>query len=161
MVAKKEAETKKKLASQNAKPAKKKVEVKTKKHIAATKSISTTRKSGDVKPKKKAVKTVKVAEAVKAHESCNDRNCPYCGALRTHGRMFEGTVVSDKMQKTIVVKWPRQKYIPKYERYLKVSSRVKAHNPQCIAAKAGEKVRIAECRPISKTVSFVVVEVLK
>jgi len=39
-----------------------------------------------------------------------------------------------------------------------MSSRITAHNPPCIGAKTGDKVKIAECRPISKTKSFVVVE---
>jgi len=39
-----------------------------------------------------------------------------------------------------------------------MNSRITAHNPPCIAARRGEKVKIAECRPLSKTKSFVVVE---
>ena len=43
-------------------------------------------------------------------------------------------------------------------RYEKRRSKILAHNPPCIDAKKGDKVKIAECRPISKNVSFVVVE---
>ena len=103
----------------------------------------------------------KASSAAKKEMKCDDKNCPMCGKIRTHGRTFEGVVVSDKMQKTVTVQWPRQKYMPKYERYLKARSKVSAHNSPCVDAKAGDKVRIAECKPISKTVSFVVVEVLK
>ncbi|MDH5460348.1 MAG: 30S ribosomal protein S17, partial [Candidatus Bathyarchaeota archaeon] len=41
------------------------------------------------------------------------------------------------------------------------SSRIPSHNSPCINAKEGDRVRIAECRPISKTVAFVVVEKLE
>src|SRR3989338_7559944 len=91
---------------------------------------------------------------------CNDVRCALHGQLETRGRVFEGIVISDKMQKTITVEWPRLHYIPKFERYEKRRSRVKAHNPPCISAKAGDTVRIAECRPLAKTVKFVVIEKL-
>ncbi len=74
--------------------------------------------------------------------------------------ILTGTVISDKMQKTVTVEWPRLFYIPKFERYEKRRSRVKAHNPTCISAKAGDVVKIAECRPIAKTIAFVVIEKL-
>ena len=78
--------------------------------------------------------------------------------LPTRGRTFEGTVISDKMAKTVTVEWDRRKEIPKYERYAKARTRVKAHNE--LGAKLGDKVRIQETRPISKTKKFTVVKVL-
>ncbi|RLI40477.1 30S ribosomal protein S17, partial [Candidatus Bathyarchaeota archaeon] len=48
-----------------------------------------------------------------------------------------------------------------FKRYERRRSLIPAHNPPCINAKEGDTVRIAECRPISKTVSFVVVEKLE
>jgi small subunit ribosomal protein S17 len=81
--------------------------------------------------------------------------------ITTRGRTFKGTVVSDKAQKTVTVEWDRRIYIPKYERYLKKRSKVKAHNPEEINAKLGDVVIIKETRPISKTKKFVVTEVVK
>jgi small subunit ribosomal protein S17 len=52
-------------------------------------------------------------------------------------------------------------YIRKYKRYEKRSSKLHAHNPPCIGAKTGDMVKIAECRPLSKSTTFVVVEVQK
>ena len=78
----------------------------------------------------------------------------------TRGREFVGTVISARMQKTVTVEWERRKYIQKYERYLKARTRIKAHNPSTLAAEEGDVVRIRECRPLSKTKSFVVVEKL-
>ena len=103
--------------------------------------------------------TKKTAKKVKP--SCNDIRCPVHGNLKLRGRVFVGNVISSKMAKTVNVEWPRQIYLSKYERFEKRRSRVKAHVPRCIKVKVGDRVRIAECRPISKTKNFVVVEVLK
>lgn len=80
--------------------------------------------------------------------------------LGTRGRTFVGTVTKAKAQKTATVEWERRRPIPKYERYEKRRSRVQAHNPESINAQHGDRVRIAECRPISKTKRFVIVEKL-
>jgi small subunit ribosomal protein S17 len=74
---------------------------------------------------------------------------------------MEGIVVSDKMEKTIIVRRDYLKYVPKFRRYERRRSNMAAHNPPCLEIKAGDKVKLAECRPISKTVSFVVVEKLE
>ncbi|MBI4441156.1 30S ribosomal protein S17 [Candidatus Woesearchaeota archaeon] len=91
---------------------------------------------------------------------CGDEHCPTHGTLKIKGRVFLGTVTSDKMQKTVTVQWDRRVFVPKYERYLKAWSRIKAHNPPCVNAKVGDYVRIRECRPLSKTKNFVVVGVM-
>jgi small subunit ribosomal protein S17 len=62
------------------------------------------------------------------------------------------------MDKTVIVRHDYLKYVPKFMRYERRRSRIPSHNPPCIDAKEGDRVVIAECRPISKTVSFVVVE---
>ncbi len=80
------------------------------------------------------------------------------GGFRTHGRTFTGRVVSDKMHRTVTVEWERRVYVPKYQRYERRFSKVKAHNPDEIDAKVGDKVTIMETRPISKTKSFVVIK---
>ncbi|HDN05545.1 30S ribosomal protein S17 [Candidatus Bathyarchaeota archaeon] len=97
----------------------------------------------------------------KPKKTCNDRNCPFHGDLPVRGRVFEGVVASAKMDKTVIVKRDYLHYVPKFKRYERRRSRIPAHNPPCINAKEGDTVRIAECRPISKTVSFVVVEKLE
>jgi small subunit ribosomal protein S17 len=64
------------------------------------------------------------------------------------------------MRNSVVVKREFLEYIPKYERYAKKSSKITAHNPLCINAKVGDTVKFSECRPISKTKSFVIIEVI-
>ncbi|MEM4727234.1 MAG: 30S ribosomal protein S17, partial [Candidatus Bathyarchaeia archaeon] len=63
---------------------------------------------------------------------CNDRNCPFHGSLKIRGRMFEGSVVRDKMERSVIVNIDYLKYYPKYERYARMRSRIPAHNPPCI-----------------------------
>ena len=106
-------------------------------------------------------KTEAKTKAKKIEASCDDKKCAIHGKITTRGRVFEGNVISDRMHRTVTVEWPHLLLIPKYERYEKRRSRVKAHNPPCINAKTGDKVRIAECRPLSKTVKFVIIEKIK
>ena len=93
-------------------------------------------------------------------KSCNDKHCPHHGSVSTRGREFMGTVIEAKMHKTVSVEWPRTRYVQKFERYESLRSRVKAHNPECINAEKGDIVRIRECRPLSKTKTFAVIEKL-
>ena len=96
---------------------------------------------------------------VKAPEkSCEDENCPFHGHLKVRGQIIEGTVVSNSMQDSVVVQKDYLRYIKKYERYEKRRRKILAHNPPCISAEAGDRVKIMECRPISKAKSFVVIE---
>ncbi len=92
--------------------------------------------------------------------ACTDRNCPFHGDVRVHGRQFVGKVISDKMTKTVTVQWERRKYWPKYERTEMLLSSVKAHNPPCVNAKTNQIVRIMETRPLSKTKNFAVVQII-
>lgn len=91
-------------------------------------------------------------------DACDDPNCPFHGTLSVRGIKLEGTVVSTKMHKNIVIERERRVYNKKYERYEKRRSRKHAHIPPCIKKSVGDHVIIMECRLISKAVSFVVVE---
>ncbi len=97
----------------------------------------------------------------KPKKTCEDRNCPFHGELPVRGRMLDGLVVSAKMERTAVVKRDYLHYVPKFKKYERRQSRIPSHNPSCIDAKEGDRVTIAECRPVSKTVSFVIVEKLE
>jgi small subunit ribosomal protein S17 len=97
---------------------------------------------------------------VKAPQSeCTDPNCPFHGSLSVRGQVLDGTVVSAKMSRTAVVQREYLKRDLKYDRYEKRRSKLHVHNPPCIHAKEGDRVVIAECRPLSKTKAFVIVEV--
>lgn len=64
-------------------------------------------------------------------------------------RRFRGVVVSDKMNKTIVVKVDRVKVHPKYLKRFKISKRYKVHDEKN-EYKVGDQVVFEECRPMSK-----------
>jgi len=100
-----------------------------------------------------------LSDRVKGVEkTCDDVNCPFHGSLSVRGRVFEGVVASAKARHTVIVERGHFTYVPKYMRYMRRHSRIPAHATPCLSLKEGDRVRIAECRPISKTVSFVVVE---
>ena len=70
---------------------------------------------------------------------------------RSKRKIFEGVVVSNKMQKTVVVKVERKKMHPLYKKIIRVFKKYKAHDEynQC---KEGDKVLIIETRPLSKII---------
>ncbi len=70
-------------------------------------------------------------------------------SAKTYNRRFEGVVVSDKMQKTIVVRVDRVKTHPKYHKQYAVSKRYKVHDEKN-EFKTGDKVTFVETRPMSK-----------
>ncbi len=92
---------------------------------------------------------------------CSDQRCPIHGGLKYRGMQFEGMVVSDKAKKTVIVEVDYTKYVYKYERSLRKRSRIPAHNPECINAKHGDLVNIAETRRLSKSKTFVVTNIVK
>jgi small subunit ribosomal protein S17 len=92
-------------------------------------------------------------------KACRDVNCAWHGELPVRGRIFRGTVRSSKPKDSVIVEWGYVQRIPKYDRYERRKSRVVAHNPECMKAREGDSVIIAECRPLSKTKRFVVVGV--
>ena len=91
-------------------------------------------------------------------EECDDKNCPFHGNLRVRGRTFEGKVISTKSEKTAIVERSYTQKVPKYERFERRNSKIPAHNTPCIDVEEGDRVLIGECKPISKTKSFVIVK---
>ncbi len=71
---------------------------------------------------------------------CKDNHGPYHGQL------------------PVSIQREYMRYIPKFERYEKRTSKYLAHAPPCLQTKLGDEVRIMECRPLSKRVSYVVIE---
>ena len=90
-------------------------------------------------------------------KACDDRHCPFHGTLPVRGQSFEGRVVSDRMQRTVVVEREYLRFQRKYERYEKRTKRFQVHSPPCLDLKVGDRITLMECRPIAKTVSFVAI----
>ncbi len=93
-------------------------------------------------------------------ERCEDKNCPFHGTLKVRGKTFTGMIISDNMQGSVIVQWTGSRKVPKYERYEKTRTKIAAHNPKCVDARKGDIVKIGECRPLSKTKTFVVLGVV-
>lgn len=75
-------------------------------------------------------------------------------------RKLKGVVVSDKMQKTVVVKVERFKRHPLYHKVMKISKRFKAHDEKN-ECKIGDEVIIEQTRPLSKEKKWKVLEIVK
>ena len=89
-----------------------------------------------------------------------DKKSPFHSNVSIRGKTFVGTVVSDLMNKTVKVEWENTVRDKKYNRYMKSRTKVAAHNPIALSAKVGDKVLIAETRPLSKTKHFAVIKIL-
>jgi small subunit ribosomal protein S17 len=79
---------------------------------------------------------------------------------RGHRKERVGEVVSNKMQKTIVVRVERRFPHPQFKKVVTAFSKFYAHDEKC-EAKVGDKVRIMETRPLSKTKRWRLVEVVE
>jgi small subunit ribosomal protein S17 len=71
-------------------------------------------------------------------------------------RILTGTVVSDKMDKTVVVRVERRVMHPIYKKFIRRSKKYSAHDANN-THKVGDTVRIQECRPLSKTKKWEVI----
>jgi len=80
--------------------------------------------------------------------------------LRNERKVREGIVVSDKMEKTIVVAIETMVLHPIYKKRVKKTIKFKAHDENNVA-QTGDKVRIMETRPLSKDKNWRLVEVLE
>ena len=90
-----------------------------------------------------------------------DKHCPFHGTLSVRGKLFDGKVVSAKAKNTIVLQKESPVYFSKFKRYARSKNTIHAYKPSCIDVEEGDSVLSAECRPVAKSVSFVVVEVKK
>lgn len=88
---------------------------------------------------------------------CDDKKCPFHGTVSLRGRTFLGILIKKDTHKSATVNWERMTYFKKYERYEKKRSTIRAHNPPCINAEIGDHVTIVECKPLSKTINFVII----
>lgn len=82
------------------------------------------------------------------------------GAQRAARKLRVGVVVSDKMQKTVVVQIDRRMPHPVYGKMVTRSKRLKAHDEEN-SAKVGDTVRIMETRPLSKDKRWRLVEIVE
>ncbi len=82
--------------------------------------------------------------------------------MKMRGRVFEGVVVK-KLSGRVSIQFERMLKLPKYERYEKRKTKIHARLPDCMRkdVEVGDLIQIAETRPISKMIHFVVNKVVK
>ena len=74
-------------------------------------------------------------------------------------KKFIGKIISDKMNKAVIVEIEFVKKHPLYQKRVIVKRKIHAQNE--VGAKLGDAVKIGQCRPISKTIAFKILEILK
>jgi len=89
---------------------------------------------------------------------CTDPHCPFHGGFPVRGQIIDGQVVSTRMERSARVQREYLRYVPKYERFEKRTSSYNVHSPPCLNVQVGDRVKIMECRPLSKTIGFVIIE---
>ena len=89
----------------------------------------------------------------------NERKNPFNGTLSIRGKLFEGKVVKSKAKNTVIIQKELPVYFKKFKRYGRGKNSIHAHVPSNINVNEGDTVIAAECRPLAKSVSFVVIEV--
>jgi small subunit ribosomal protein S11e len=91
-----------------------------------------------------------------------DKKCPFTGNVSIRGRILTGTIVKQKMQRTIVIRRDYLHFVKKYNRYEKRHRNMSVHLSPCFRdVTVGDIATVGECRPLSKTVRFNVLKVTK
>ena len=88
-----------------------------------------------------------------------DNKNPFNGSLSIRGKIFEGIVIKSMAKNTVILEKESPIYFEKFKRYGRSKSRIHAHVPSNLDVNDGDHVMAAECRPLAKSVSFVVMEV--
>lgn len=88
--------------------------------------------------------------------SCEDPLCPFHGNLSVRGIIINGRVTTVKRKNVVTVLKEYLHYVSKYERYERRRKKISARCPPCIKVNEGDEVIIGECRPLSRSISFVV-----
>ncbi len=79
--------------------------------------------------------------------------------ISIRGRAFKGKVIK-KFPHRVVVEFERTVRVAKYERFSKKKTKLHARIPEGMQVHEGDLVKVRECRPLSKIVNFIVIEVL-
>ena len=80
--------------------------------------------------------------------------------VATRGRISQGKIIR-KFPGRITIEFERTVFIPKYERYMVKKTRIHARLPKTINAEIGDLAKVQECRPLSKLIHFMVLEIVR
>jgi small subunit ribosomal protein S17 len=113
-----------------------------------------------------AEKKEKKQAAVAAHEEKrkekNFHDIVKTLGISTRGRVFQGNVIR-KFPKRVAIEFERTVKLQKFERFMKKRTRIHARLPDQFADQInlGDLIKVQECRPLSKTIHFVVIEKIR
>ena len=91
-------------------------------------------------------------------QKCDDKKCPFHGDLKIRKNTIKGIIISTDTHKSARLEIQKKRFVSKYERYEKMRIRIGVHNPPCINSKKGDIVIAAQCRPLSKSKTFVIIK---
>jgi small subunit ribosomal protein S17 len=81
-------------------------------------------------------------------------------AIAARGRTFQGVVIR-KFPTRVTIELERTVYLPKYERFFKKKTKIHAHLPKEIDVNEGDLIKVKECRPLSKMIHHIVIEIVE
>ena len=90
-----------------------------------------------------------------------DKKCPWTGNVNIRGKMLTGVVKTTKMKNTLIVRKDYLHYIKKYQRFEKRHKNTPVHVSPAFRVKVGDEILAGQCRPLSKTVRFNMLKVLR
>lgn len=89
-----------------------------------------------------------------------DSKCPFTGNVSIRGRIMRATVRSTKMKRTVIIRRNYLHFVNKYQRYMKRHKNFAVHCSPAFEPKVGDDVVVGQCRPLSKTVRYNVLQVI-
>lgn len=90
-----------------------------------------------------------------------DKKCPWTGSVNIRGKMITGVIKTTKMKNTVIIRKDYLHYIKKYNRFEKRHKNTPVHVSPAFRVKAGDEILAGQCRPISKTVRFNMLKVIR
>ena len=90
-----------------------------------------------------------------------DKKCPWTGKVNIRGKMMTGVIRTTKMKNTVIIRKDYLHYIKKYNRFEKRHKNTPVHVSPAFRVKQGDEILAGQCRPISKTVRFNMLKIIR
>ena len=90
-----------------------------------------------------------------------DKKCPWTGSVNIRGKFLTGVIKTAKMKNTVIIRKDYLHYIKKYNRFEKRHKNTPIHVSPAFRVKVGDEILAGQCRPLSKTVRFNMLKVIR
>jgi len=90
-----------------------------------------------------------------------DKKCPWTGNVNIRGKLITGVIKTTKMKNTVIIRKDYLHYIKKYNRFEKRHKNTPIHVSPAFRVRPGDEILAGQCRPISKTVRFNMLKVIR